>query len=102
MEISIHTLRMEGDAGASVRNTPATTISIHTLRMEGDICALDATNNAVISIHTLRMEGDLLQPVRLRLTDLISIHTLRMEGDLRRGNQRRFQVDFNPHPPHGG
>ena len=35
-------------------------------------------------------------------TSMISIHTLRMEGDGRHDAKRCEQVDFNPHPPHGG
>ena len=35
-------------------------ISIHTLRMEGDTHANNATIHVTISIHTLRMEGDCL------------------------------------------
>ena len=56
-------------------------ISIHTLRMEGDSSTLRASQGVYISIHTLRMEGD--QPCDLfgQGDDLISIHTLRMEGD---------------------
>ena len=33
-------------------------ISIHTLRMEGDALRFEHYLNALISIHTLRMEGD--------------------------------------------
>ena len=79
-------------------------ISIHSLRMEGDLtrtCALQ--DNSVISIHSLRMEGDhrlivgfqaykVFQstPSAWRETSnqkqhafhfRISIHSLRMEGD---------------------
>ena len=36
MAISIHTLRVEGDADARVRPDGQTAISIHTLRVEGD------------------------------------------------------------------
>ena len=80
MDISIHTLRMEGD-GALTRaelydglfqSTPSawrvtsleqrlprnSSISIHTLRMEGDLSASAFFDLSVISIHTLRMEGD--------------------------------------------
>ena len=77
-------------------------ISIHSLRMEGDAaCVYHAWRTGKISIHSLRMEGDL--SVRFILTLLlISIHSLRMEGDRRRisidGNLR----NFNPLPPHGG
>ena len=81
-------------------------ISIHTLRMEGDVVKGFEGDNLEISIHTLRMEGDesltwyitLLvvfqsTPSAWRVTKSligslsllwISIHTLRMEGDRRR------------------
>ena len=100
--ISIHSLRMEGD----VRRQFAlllSDISIHSLRMEGDFIldwkkshlrnfnplpphggrqplvsvGLDCNG---ISIHSLRMEGDVLGG-RLRQRQGISIHSLRMEGD---------------------
>ena len=35
-DISIHTLRMEGDLSAYAYSISFSTISIHTLRMEGD------------------------------------------------------------------
>ena len=41
-------------------------ISIHTLRMEGDACAIEITDGSVISIHTLRVEGDANGRVKLR------------------------------------
>ena len=57
-DISIHSLRMEGDLSASVKIT-GKTISIHSLRMEGDdiICGY-RSGSSKISIHSLRMEGD--------------------------------------------
>ncbi len=79
-EISIHTLRMEGDTSrrrwdcsprrfqstpsawrvtlAPVKHRLNKGISIHTLRMEGDAAEIPVPPVAVISIHTLRMEGD--------------------------------------------
>ena len=81
-----------------------TDISIHSLRMEGDICpdpsqlqhdhfnplpphggrlttADAAAAIRFISIHSLRMEGDLRQHSHLIHLLSISIHSLRMEGD---------------------
>ena len=81
-----------------------TDISIHSLRMEGDICpdpsqlqhdhfnplpphgGRHSSRNAsslaaIISIHSLRMEGDLRQHSHLIHLLSISIHSLRMEGD---------------------
>ena len=59
----------------------APNISIHTLRMEGDMICIRFASLLHISIHTLRMEGDLCGSVAHDLFDRISIHTLRMEGD---------------------
>ena len=58
-KISIHSLRMEGDARFSGRFS-IIPISIHSLRMEGDSKYLCAWHARSISIHSLRMEGDLL------------------------------------------
>ena len=85
-------------------------ISIHTLRMEGDPweprwrikCVFQSTPSAwrvteeigsirrqrTISIHTLRMEGDPLQRL-CRGAERISIHTLRVEGDCKSAQKSR-------------
>ena len=57
-EISIHTLRGEGDAIRGGKTLWQARISIHTLRMEGDLPILRYVLMPYISIHTLRMEGD--------------------------------------------
>ena len=102
--ISIHSLRMEGDAVTGVDHCihvyfnplpphggrPPTerddkrrlAISIHSLRMEGDIKRyLITVRRMEISIHSLRMEGDFRSWHCVDRTD-ISIHSLRMEGDI--------------------
>ena len=85
LQISLHTLRMEGDlCGQGVRRGDSV-ISIHTLRMEGDPFNLYLTNLSSISIHTLRMEGDTQYLLEYK-EQRISIHTLRMEGDLTQPN----------------
>ena len=48
--------RVTGNAG--LYSEPILQISIHTLRMEGDPAERRAGGNTPISIHTLRMEGD--------------------------------------------
>ena len=100
--ISIHSLRMEGDAGYSYstfsvflfQSTPSAwretihvkryrlrvCISIHSLRMEGDASGVVASFALYISIHSLRMEGDYSRAY-IDLASGISIHSLRMEGD---------------------
>ena len=102
--ISIHTLRVEGDASQwpsrhrrlRFQSTPSAwrvtirpqehgagrTISIHTLRVEGDVAALIFERVVqIISIHTLRVEGDNNVAKFDRIAQ-ISIHTLRVEGDV--------------------
>ena len=78
-------------------------ISIHSLRMEGDACSIPDCRTACISIHSLRMEGDCFLAVQDAFSSYfnplpphggrpdtlpyiidvkdISIHSLRMEGD---------------------
>ena len=102
-EISIHSLRMEGDpypdrastyrkyfnplpphGGRQRHGSPVHAvyaISIHSLRMEGDIPELRSGLPNFISIHSLRMEGDTSGNTRVPTFD-ISIHSLRMEGDI--------------------
>ena len=60
-EISIHSLRMEGDPDLYAQLIAEIDISIHSLRMEGDSTPLGAAPLAKISIHSLRMEGDMQQ-----------------------------------------
>ena len=84
-------------------NGASENISIHSLRMEGDLPASHTSIHLSISIHSLRMEGDTQQvilhkkityfnplpPHGGRLSNQkqhafrfhISIHSLRMEGD---------------------
>ena len=58
-EISIHTLRVEGDNRRNRSLRRLSEISIHTLRVEGDSAAVPAVElQKYISIHTLRVEGD--------------------------------------------
>ena len=101
-DISIHSLRMEGDNAKQFIYSTCI-ISIHSLRMEGDPvfhiclrnqCVFQSTPSAWretfnrtafwtfdgISIHSLRMEGDAGTAALLK-EEIISIHSLRMEGD---------------------
>ena len=58
LDISIHSLRMEGDGQYKKLNV-LPIISIHSLRMEGDgYAAGKGYTFWEISIHSLRMEGD--------------------------------------------
>ena len=71
---------MEGDLYRAAIVPPMFRISIHALRVEGD-----AKNGALfylhsISIHALRVEGD-AGPGQRHTARAISIHALRVEGD---------------------
>ena len=79
-DISIHSLRMEGDSSPDTAEPMLHDISIHSLRMEGDnVCDCPVCIH-YISIHSLRMEGDIRICDTLQIL-CISIHSLRMEGD---------------------
>ena len=101
-DISIHSLRMEGDLYRSSHHRVDRCISIHSLRMEGDLAIFQIVpviHN--ISIHSLRMEGDEIGKWVKKSWE-ISIHSLRMEGDTVIAFYFGTQTDFNPLPPHGG
>ena len=57
---------MEGDGGGTVGQVQQRRISIHSLRMEGDAAWAERVKRVGISIHSLRMEGDyiLTPPMR--------------------------------------
>ena len=123
-DISIHSLRMEGD----IKETPKTSMksfqstpsawrettyisprenfsqsfqSTPSAWRETGWGADMAAEKQFISIHSLRMEGD----QRLGKSPEprnISIHSLRMEGDNRRQQPQAKASHFNPLPPHGG
>ena len=77
-------------------------ISIHALRVEGDAHLHGFSFWRMISIHALRVEGD-MQPRQLtRRFVPISIHALRVEGDPRSQARSGLLRDFYPRPPGGG
>ena len=79
--ISIHTLRVEGDVYRDGQYVPGSRISIHTLRVEGDahMVAAHFSNGAFQSTPSAwRVTGDSVSTPRDKN---ISIHTLRVEGD---------------------
>ena len=78
-----------------------TDISIHSLRMEGDYTVSLSGSFSIISIHSLRMEGDADAEAEAR-GEGISIHSLRMEGDSYFFIFFTSHSHFNPLPPHGG
>ena len=71
---------MEGDAAAGEATPTTANISIHTLRVEGDHRSKIIQDGFWISIHTLRVEGDHISKI-IQDCFWISIHTLRVEGD---------------------
>ena len=102
-----------------------TDISIHSLRVEGDRpCGRHGVHLGNISIHSLRVEGDRVQSVLLKLHGnfnplppcggrpgaafdnmlprVISIHSLRVEGDYADSLLLLRIGYFNPLPPCGG
>ena len=92
---------MEGD-GHSQKNTPTFNISIHSLRMEGDYTSTEVkaryNDFNPLPPHGGRPTTD----PKKHTYQQISIHSLRMEGD---GNEWCIfckQKYFNPLPPHGG
>ena len=114
--ISIHALRVEGDAQGSCFVPASPVISIHALRVEGDLCKKqkrrsahhfyprppgggrpdadqDGDQSNRISIHALRVEGDYTRR-SLCNTLQISIHALRVEGDPVVAEQLKTVAEF--------
>ena len=78
-------------------------ISIHALRVEGDANFPGSLGQFVpISIHALRVEGDGAPCGRRALCRGISIHALRVEGDQGLWIEWTKIDDFYPRPPCGG
>ena len=76
-------------------------ISIHSLRMEGDAFCKTLLCTCSISIHSLRMEGDTL-PV-LWITCGIYFNPLPPHGGRQCSPSKLYpKIYFNPLPPHGG
>ena len=77
-------------------------ISIHALRVEGDAVTRSFKDANGISIHALRVEGDSYRMRHLSAWSYISIHALRVEGDYRLSTTNGNISDFYPRPPGGG
>ena len=97
-DISIHSLRMEGDRFRSYPPMPAQSISIHSLRMEGD--RLPCTFHPPASQFQSTPSAWRETPHRKSPPDiqLISIHSLRMEGDQRQKEIQKNQLEFQSTP----
>ena len=82
IDISIHSLRMEGDAIMPVVKREVqyfNPLPPHGGRRE---IPADWNCHEIISIHSLRMEGDFVRNFHTPDRLIISIHSLRMEGDI--------------------
>ena len=101
--ISIHTLRVEGDSRGE-SDLPLLSPFQSTPSVWRVTQAISDTSQAIqISIHTLRVEGDILDDTGCIDFLNISIHTLRVEGDVAESEIKyRDLPNFNPHPPCGG
>ena len=80
-EISIHSLRMEGDVSQFCTESVVLVISIHSLRMEGDFLSCDFPPSQSIFQSTPSVWRETLTILWRLLRLHISIHSLRMEGD---------------------
>ena len=125
INISIHSLRMEGDLDVKVLDSGTCGISIHYLRMEGDpvgkfqhspVALFQSTPSAwretwwrlwstalCRHFNPLPPHGGRLRAVGTGyIVFRISSHSLRMEGDQCPGLHLLLRWYFNPLPPHGG
>ena len=100
--ISIHSLRMEGDAFSRMPRLifwDFNPLPPHGGRRQ---TSLFVFKFHCISIHSLRMEGDFVIFSIFIIQHFISIHSLRMEGDFAVIIDGKSTLHFNPLPPHGG
>ena len=101
IDISIHSLRMEGDR-RRYGHRPTYTTFQSTPSAWRETCRMGRKYaQQGISIHSLRMEGDPAGKRSCRIL-AISIHSLRMEGDPAQTHTGMIGGNFNPLPPHGG
>ena len=101
-DISIHSLRMEGDKAALIYFVYSTGISIHSLRMEGDYRRCGDCNAYLGFQSTPSAWRETYVSSDAFAASHISIHSLRMEGDRPHPRWTQFRSHFNPLPPHGG
>ena len=115
---------MEGDCNYSRYERKCNSISIHSLRMEGDAFGQDSALPPpyfnplpphggrpcqflfAMILLTFQSTPSAWRETLLCATSggnsLISIHSLRMEGDDNIRIYRMLRIHFNPLPPHGG
>ena len=100
--ISIHSLRMEGDVKKHLFQGHELDISIHSLRMEGDFQHVTQLRQYRIFQSTPSAWRETIPSASAWRTASISIHSLRMEGDHYLAFMILLTKYFNPLPPHGG
>ena len=79
-----------------------TEISIHSLRMEGDRSCESGHLPEIKFQSTPSAWRETNEKSYPKINTLISIHSLRMEGDFAVFTTAIFYAHFNPLPPHGG
>ena len=77
-------------------------ISIHALRVEGDACFQLPVKTPFTFLSTPSGWRATSPLFGLSFIDPISIHALRVEGDLQCEIKKIFGADFYPRPPGGG
>ena len=77
-------------------------ISIHSLRMEGDGYAVNGITSNHISIHSLRMEGDLVSAKENQIFRVFQSTPSAWRETVAEVYFCLWLWYFNPLPPHGG
>ena len=100
--ISIHSLRMEGDIITQI--VINTNIYFNPLPPHGGRRCADTDPAEYLHFNPLPPHGGRLDNLDRRIrANVISIHSLRMEGDqTNQGYGKEAECNFNPLPPHGG
>ena len=93
-DISIHSLRMEGDLVATAISTMVSTFQSTPSAWRETMCAARSVRRSDISIHSLRMEGDAAANKKKKEEVKISIHSLRMEGDSKTAQESVFHFAY--------
>ena len=85
--ISIHALRVEGDAPFRGRPRIRCSFLSTPSGWRATIKSTKRGGRRMISIHALRVEGDFRADSHLSATPMISIHALRVEGDRKKSSK---------------
>ena len=102
LRISIHALRVEGDASLSRQIYESKNFYPRPPGGGRQLFPLNSLEPFIISIHALRVEGDAGR-ITGAANSGISIHALRVEGDGYCAVEHLFSIfNFYPRPPGGG